>query len=84
VQGAAATLLDNATRSPKRAKDFILLSFFLVERISGISGEILSFSKSLVMILYGRDDRDVIASEDTKCGLFSRIFRSREQALSPQ
>jgi hypothetical protein len=28
VQGAAATLVDNATRSPKRAKDFIVDTFF--------------------------------------------------------
>jgi len=84
VQGAAATRLHNATRRPKRANDFILLSVLLVEKISGISGKILSFSKFLVMILYRRDDRDEIASEDTKCGLFGPIFRSREQALSPQ
>jgi hypothetical protein len=30
VQGAAATPLDNATRSPKRANDFIVEMLFLL------------------------------------------------------
>ena len=51
MQGAAATRVDNATRSPKRAKDFIVETFCLFGKFSGMRGEIMSFSQSLVIVL---------------------------------